>query len=115
VKRVSILIVTILIGAAGPARAWCEATCLAPSHQSDAGPHCPSHEETPDRAAMSATSIVDCPAVEAARPIQAKVDFALAPIAAGAGTVVPSHLRTVAPPHLRTHARTHLRHIPLRI
>jgi hypothetical protein len=115
VKRVSILIVTILIGAAAPARALCEATCLAPAHQPDAGQHCPSHEAAPDGAAMSAASTAECPAVESARPIHAKLHFALTPVAVAARTLSPPHPGTAAPSHLRTFAPSHLSHIPLRI
>jgi hypothetical protein len=115
VKRLAILIITVLIGAAAPARAWCEATCLAPVHQSDAEPHCPSHDDTSDRAALSATSTADCPVVESARPIPARLDLQVGSVS----TFVPQHSAIdrhgrSAVPQARTWS-VFERHVPLRI
>src|SRR6188474_774425 len=68
VKRWSILFVALLVGAAAPARAWCEATCLATAHQESAKPHCPSHEPSSNSPTMAAAKGADCPALESARP-----------------------------------------------
>lgn len=116
VKRLSTLILALLIGAAAPVRAWCEATCLAPAQQSEsAAPHCPSHDQSPDRSAMSTESTAVCPAIDAARPIQAKLDFGLAPIAIAAHAVAAPPDSAKARRHPGTPAFWHLSKIPLRI
>jgi len=117
VKRLSILIVALTIGAAAPARAWCEATCLEQAaHPGSAKPHCPLHESTPSGPSLSAADSVDCPSIESARPTQAKLDSALAPIGVTARTLAAMHPGTQAPSHPR-HFRQlrHLSSIPLRI
>src|SRR5918993_1422791 len=65
VRRIVVLLSVIALGAAAPARAWCEASCLAPQQDS---PHCPSHEPTGDAATISASGTADCPVLESARP-----------------------------------------------
>ena len=59
VPRAAIILVALLIATAAPARAWCEATCLAPAESSSQA-HCPSHESTTDTS-ISGTVIDDCP------------------------------------------------------
>jgi hypothetical protein len=115
VKRLPILVIALLVGAAAPARAWCEATCLAPPASQSAKPHCPSHEPSPDGAAISAADGADCPVIESARPIQAKLDFALAPIAVSTLIVAPQLPSTNAPGHSGTQAPRQPRSIPLRL
>jgi len=113
VQRLSIVLVAILIGTAAPARAWCEATCLAPETSTQA--HCPTQDTPSNDPSISGTAIDDCPVIESARPGQARFDvqvfvlvtFAqLAPSASGCTS-------TSAPRHLRPTALTHL--TPLRI
>jgi hypothetical protein len=113
VTRVFVVFVALLIGAAAPARAWCEATCLAPAHDA-AKPHCPAHDSTTG-SALSASDNGDCPVVESARPIPAKVDLQASAIETfkHLSTPAPSHLRTIAPSHFRTLASRRL--TPLRI
>src|SRR5918993_442722 len=113
VRRIVVLLSVIALGAAAPARAWCEASCLAPQQDS---PHCPSHEPTGDAATISASGTADCPVLESARPA----------VPARAGTsaiVVASHspsLKTSAihlPTPIRPHSATTVfeRCTPLRI
>ena len=115
VKRLSILVIALLVGAAAPARAWCEAACLAGAHPQSAKPHCPSHEQVPNGPSLSANDIAACPSIESARPVLAKLPFADAISSERRGTLAPSHLRTLAPPHLRAAAPLHLFSIPLRL
>jgi hypothetical protein len=115
VQRLSILIVALLIGAAAPARAWCEATCLAPSPSESATPHCPSHEQPTDGPSLSAAADADCPAIDSARRIQVKVDFSLAPVPVSANALAPPHTGTIALRHPGTQAPRHPRSLPLRI
>jgi hypothetical protein len=63
--RIIVLLSVVVLGAAGPARAWCEAACLAPEHGTAA--HCPSHDPAGPATSISATSIDECPALESAR------------------------------------------------
>jgi len=115
VSRVSILVIALLVGAATPARAWCEATCLAPAAHSDsAKPHCPSHDSSSNGPVLSAAG-AECPAIESARPIQAKLDFALSPIGATIRTAAPVHRGTHALRHRGTQAPRHPLNLPLRI
>jgi hypothetical protein len=73
-RRLLIVLAIAVVGAAAPARAWCEAACLAPTPEST--PHCPTHEQPGDATTISATSIDDCPILEAARPtLQARLDL----------------------------------------
>lgn len=115
-KRLSILIVALVIGAAAPARAWCEATCLVPAAHSDsAKPHCPSHEPTPAGPSLSAAGIAECPAIESARPVQAKLNFAVAVTDIARHALAPLHPTPPAPLHLCTGAPLHLIDAPLRL
>jgi hypothetical protein len=91
VKRWPILIVALLVGAAAPARAWCEATCAAPVHASQPS-HCPSDEQTPtDGPALSNADATECPAIDAARPAPAKLELGINSTAVHPYWFVPSH------------------------
>ena len=117
VKRLAILFVAVLVGSTAPARAWCEATCLAPVASTT--PHCPAHEPSSDTPAIASADSVDCPVVESARPVAAKLELR-APVLSVAAhlahlrTPAPSHPRTFTPPDLRSFAPSHL-FAPLRI
>ena len=56
----------LMLGAAAPARAWCEATCGAPVTESTS--HCPTHNPADGTTALSASLIDNCPVPESARP-----------------------------------------------
>jgi len=115
VKRLSILIVALVIGAAAPARAWCEATCLVPAaHSESAKPHCPSHEST-NGPSVSAADLADCPTIESARPILAKLNFAVAVTDLAPHARAPRHPSTLAPLHPCTLAPLPLIDTPLRL
>jgi hypothetical protein len=113
-RRLVIMLAIAVVAAAAPARAWCEAACLAPTAEST--PHCPTHEPAGDTATISASSIDDCPILEAARPpLQARLDFQ----ALAVGTYAPA-LDTgtpVTPSSVRPHSATTIfeRCTPLRI
>ncbi len=113
-KRWAILVVALLVGAAAPARAWCEATCLAAPPADSARPHCPPHQPSPDTPALSATSTLDCPALESARPVQVKQDVVFTAIAVTTRTA-SEHVSNLAPLHASTPAPLHLLSAPLRI
>jgi hypothetical protein len=116
ITRVIALVSVLLVGLAAPARAWCEASCLAPAHTGSAKPHCPTHEPASSGTSLSATVLNDCPVVESARPtITARLDvqaIAVTPIA------FPAHTRlTLASSFVRPHGVTTVfeRSTPLRI
>jgi hypothetical protein len=74
----------LIVGATAPARAWCEATCLAPAAHAQS--HCPSHDPGDGTATISASIIDQCPVLESARPnaparldLQAALDGASVP------------------------------------
>jgi hypothetical protein len=77
VSRVVTLLLAVLFAAAAPAKAWCEASCLAPVHSTtDPGQtHCPLHE-TPQGPSFSASG-GNCPVLDSARPVVGKVDVAV--------------------------------------
>lgn len=64
-RRIILVLSVIVLGGAAPARAWCEASCLAPTH--DSSSHCPSHDPADNAAAISADDAGECPALESAR------------------------------------------------
>jgi hypothetical protein len=66
VKRWIVIVCAVVLGAAAPARAWCDATCVAPNAQGEA--HCPSHEPADGATSISGTSLDECPVLESARP-----------------------------------------------
>jgi hypothetical protein len=112
--RLIVLLAAIVIGAAAPARAWCEASCLAP--KPDVRSHCPSHQPASDATTISAIAIDECPALDSARPATpARLDAAAVVIAVHTPTKTTAaiHLPTSALPH---HASTVFeRATPLRI
>ena len=108
--------IAVLMAAAAPARAWCEASCLATAHstQDASGAHCPAHEPATSAPAMSGGAIGDCPVIEPARPATAKIEF----VRAAEGLVwhlARRRLTTKALQHSVTHAPRHLSTIPLRV
>jgi len=112
-QRLLIVVAIAVVAAAAPARAWCEATCLAPTESRQ---HCPSHEPAGDTTTISASSIDDCPILESARPpISARVDAQ----AVAAGTCAPAlnPPSQPAPSFVRPHSATTVfeRCTPLRI
>jgi hypothetical protein len=115
VTRVAIVVLALLLGAAAPARAWCEATCLAPVEASSKA-HCPSHDSASTGVAMSATTIDDCPAVDAARPTtiarpELKASLATIESPHPTASFIPISIVTIAPRETTVFER----HIPLRI
>lgn len=65
-KQWLILACALTVGAAAPARAWCEATCVAPAAESQS--HCPTHDPADGTTALSASIIDECPVPDSARP-----------------------------------------------
>ena len=97
-RRLVIVLAIAVVAAAAPVRAWCEAACLAPTAEST--PHCPTHEPARDTATFSASSLDDCPILEAARPplqgrldLQAVVSGTHAPALNAPTLVTPSFVR----------------------
>jgi hypothetical protein len=112
--RIIVLLSVIVIGAAAPARAWCEASCLAPQHDSPA--HCPSHEPAGDATAISATGSDECAALDSARPAaSARLEASAIVAAFHSPTPKTSALHVPAP--IRPHSATTVfeRCTPLRI
>jgi hypothetical protein len=66
VQRLLVLLAILVVGAAAPARAWCEATCIAPTANTE--PHCPSHDEPAQTTSIAASTAEQCPVLESARP-----------------------------------------------
>jgi hypothetical protein len=114
VPRVAIILVALLIGVAAPARAWCEATCLAPAEASSKS-HCPTPHAPSDDPSISGTEIDDCPVIEPGRPSQARFDVQVfVPVTfAQLAQSAPQHPSTPAPQHLPASALARL--TPLRI
>ncbi|OFW41645.1 MAG: hypothetical protein A3J29_11675 [Acidobacteria bacterium RIFCSPLOWO2_12_FULL_67_14b] len=111
--RLAIVLIALLMAAAAPARAWCEATCAAPAETS----HCPAHEPAATDTQIAAASDVNCPVLDAVPPAGSSRADMLAPrVVAAHGSAHPS---TRAPKHLSTSAPKHLsgalRSTPLRI
>jgi hypothetical protein len=63
--RLVIILLALLIGAAAPARAWCEASCLAAPSTTE---HCPTRDAASGELSITAAAIDNCPVLEAARP-----------------------------------------------
>jgi hypothetical protein len=102
VHRFAIVLLAVLIGAAAPARAWCEASCLAPPQvDTSTKAHCPTHDVAPPGTSMSATTIDDCPVIESARPIPARLDVQVF------SRVALPYLTPSAPKHLSIPAPQH--------
>ena len=69
-----VLACALVVGALVPARAWCEATCLAPTANTQS--HCPSHEPADGTTTIAASIIDQCPVLESARPnAPARIDL----------------------------------------
>ena len=66
VRQWLILACALMLGAAVPARAWCEVTCGAPATESRS--HCPTHDPADGSTTLSASLLADCPVLESARP-----------------------------------------------
>jgi hypothetical protein len=108
-----VLACALTIGAIAPARAWCEATCLAPA---DTRSHCQTHEPADGTATISASVIDECPVLDSARPsptarphLQAALARAYVP-----SLVVRAHVTPPFDPSLEP-ATVFERCIPLRI
>ena len=72
-RRLLIILAIAVVATAAPARAWCEAACVAPTESKQ---HCPTHEPAGGTAAISSSSLDDCPILESARPaLQARLDL----------------------------------------
>ena len=108
-----ILACALTVGAGAPARAWCEATCVAPAAESPS--HCPTHDPA-DGTTLSALIIDECPVLESARPpAQARLDLhaALAAVNLPAPFTRTDILISFEGPH--TAATVFERCVPLRI
>jgi hypothetical protein len=113
-QRIILVLSMIVIGAAAPARAWCEASCLAPKHDSPS--HCPSHDPGGGTTAISASGIDECPALNSARPVApARLDASAAVVAVDAPELRTSAIHS--PALTRPHSPTTVfeRSTPLRI
>lgn len=114
-KRLAVVLFAILIAAAAPARAWCEASCLSTARATttSAKPHCPAHESPSDGAKISATDTSDCPTIEAARPVPATLLMLPVKLPSVAPRTLAPAFRTLT--HSSTQAPRHPRSVPLRI
>jgi hypothetical protein len=73
-SRWLLLACALIVGAAAPVRAWCEATCLAPTAEKPS--HCPAQQPADGAATISASIIDECPVLESARPnVAARLDL----------------------------------------
>jgi hypothetical protein len=112
--RVMVVLSVIVLGAAAPARAWCEASCLAPRHDTPA--HCPSHGTSGDATSIAGSLTDECPVLESARPTApARLDAGGIAVTVFAPAVQPSAIH--APATVRPHrgATVFERSTPLRI
>jgi hypothetical protein len=113
-RRIILLLAVIVIGAAAPVRAWCEASCLVPAH--DTTSHCPSHQQERDGTSISSTSLDACPALDSARPTApARLDTVAAIAVFHAPELRTSAIQT--PMRIRPHSASTVfeRSTPLRI
>lgn len=112
-KRALIVLAIIAIGGVAPARAWCEAACVAPTEQGT--PHCPSHEPA-DGITISAAGLDECPVLESARPsVPGRLELAGVAIT---GSAPAETMRTyLSPSFARLHSASTVfqRSIPLRL
>lgn len=111
--RAAIVLLALLIGAAAPARAWCEASCLAPASTTE---HCPTHVPASDDLSITAAAIDNCPVLEAARPTTiARLELKAALVTIAPAQVTPTRApiarAAIAPPLTSVFQR----HTPLRI
>jgi len=115
VRRLGIIVLALVIGAAAPARALCEAACLA-THLASATPHCPLHDSSSDGPSIAAADISGCPAIEAARPTTtARIDLKAAPIAIDPPRLTPKRLGARLVTVVLHSTTVFERHTPLRI
>ena len=102
--RIIVLLSVIVVGAAAPARAWCEASCLAPKH--DIPSHCPSHQPAGSTTSISGSTLDECPALDSARPAApARLDASAAVIVVHAPLLRTSAIHSptiVRPQHAST-------------
>lgn len=113
-RRIVLVLSVIALAAAAPARAWCEASCLAPEH--DRPSHCPSHDPAETTASISASGIEECPVLESARqsaPARLEASTVVTELAAPAPKTSAIHSPTVVRPHSAT--TVFERSTPLRI
>jgi hypothetical protein len=114
VKRWLVLACVMAMAAAAPARAWCEATCLAAAETSES--HCRTHDPADGTTAIGADEADACPVLESARPtVPARLDVNTAPIKTGLAAAI-SRIR-FAPSFVRADSTSTVfeRCIPLRI
>ena len=112
--RVLALLAIVAVGAVAPMRAWCEATCIAPTANGDS--HCPSHDSADGTTSLSAALSDECPVLESARPAASArldVDAALVSTPIPVGVTVQFLPTSLARPHRA--ATVFERSIPLRI
>jgi hypothetical protein len=113
-RRIILVLSIVAIGAAAPARAWCEASCVAA--RSEDASHCPSHDPAGNTTAISAAGIDECPALEEAKPTPlGRVDANLLTVTFD--TSAPSPSAIGSPTLTRPHSATTVfeRNTPLRI
>jgi hypothetical protein len=113
-RRIILLFSVIVVGAAAPVRAWCEASCLAPAP--DTPSHCPSHQPERDAASISSASSNECAVLDSARPAApARLDAGAAIAHAHAPELKTS--ASLSPTATRPHNATTVfeRSTPLRI
>ena len=108
------IVCALLVGAAAPARAWCETTCLAPAEQTE--PHCRTSDPADGTTSISADVLDECPVLESARPSVAGRLDVNPPLVTGylLATLPRTH---VTPSLARPHSQSDVleRFIPLRI
>ncbi|MFM8533914.1 MAG: hypothetical protein ACKOEC_10090 [Acidimicrobiia bacterium] len=95
-RRATLILIAVVLAAAAPLRAWCEAGCLAPVHAEGAATpsHCQLAEPDTSTTSLAGVFVTDCPTAESARPIT-WLELAIAP------AVTPAHPSTPEPRHLR--------------
>jgi hypothetical protein len=109
-----VIVCALLVGAVAPARAWCEATCLAPAEQRES--HCRTSDPADGTTSVSANLLDECPVLESARPsVAVRLEMSTAPIAAI--QPVETARTTLSPNFVRAHCATTVfqRSVPLRI
>jgi hypothetical protein len=111
-KRFVIVVSVVVLGAAAPARAWCEAACVrgpagGSAFPSSPHPHC-SLVEDAGGVTISAAGVLQCPEAHDTRPTVSAREparetsfaaVAVAPLAAGTRYLAPPHAGIPAPLH----------------
>ena len=87
-----VIVAAAVVAAAAPARAWCEASCLAAADGSQS--HCPSSNPVESGTQVAGSPIAECPVIETARPAgAARLDLQAAIVVTPAPDLQPrSHL-----------------------